>query len=422
MRKGPRVNRLSLVLLLVCWLPWLGQAQTAGQPRVMFGIDVLEAKGFEKLRGKRVGLLTHGAGVNRSGVPSWKVLYDSPAVNLVALYGPEHGIDGKAKADVYVPTTTHQPTGLPAYSLYGPTRKPTPEMLDDIDILVIDLQDIGVRSYTYVSAMRLAMEACFEAGIPVMVLDRPNPLGGLKVDGPPLDKHLMSYVGSFRVPYVHGLTIGELALMAKRIPGWMEVSEEVRKDGKLYIVPMSGWQRRMLWTETGLRWTPTSPAIPDFSAAVGYAMTGLGCQLGGFRHGYGEGYPFRLINFRGKRPEEVAMTLNSLTLPGLQFRPLPKWEAQSGVYVVVTDWDKVQPTALSIHMMRLAADWNEENPYAQADKGKRRLFNIHTGSEAWWNELVSRGKRARVEAFLVEWNARAQQFQDWSRNYWLYPE
>ncbi|MEM9226984.1 MAG: exo-beta-N-acetylmuramidase NamZ domain-containing protein, partial [Verrucomicrobiota bacterium] len=244
--------------------------------------------------------------------------------------------------------------------------------------------------------------------------------GGLKVDGPPLDKHLMSYVGAFRVPYVHGLTIGELALMAKHIPGWLEVPESVRQRGKLYVVPMRGWRRDMLWSQTGLRWTPPSPAIPDLSAAVGYSMTGLGCQLGDFRHGYGQGAPFRLLSYPGKSPQQLAYTLNALSLPGVEFRPLPDWREQQGVYVVVNDWEKLKPTALSFYLMRLAASWGDENPFAAASKGKARLFNIHVGSQAWWEELTTRGKRARVETFLKEWDARAKEYQRWSKHYWLY--
>ncbi|WP_255568060.1 DUF1343 domain-containing protein [Ruficoccus sp. ZRK36] len=408
---------LRLALLSLAAL--LGMPSTHAAPQVLLGIDVLEAQDFQALSGMRVGLLTHGAGVDGRGVPTWKVMHEHPAVNLVALYGPEHGIDGKHKAEKYVPNTTHAETGLPVYSLYGPTRKPAPEMLQGIDILVIDLQDVGVRSYTYVSAMRLAMEACFEQGIPVMVLDRPNPLGGEKVDGPPLDKHLMSYVGSFRVPYVHGLTIGELAIMAKKIPGWMEVSEDVQKKGKLYVIPMKGWKRSMLWPDTGLRWTPTSPAIPDFSAAVGYSMTGLGCQLGGFRHGYGEGYPFRLINYSGKSPDQIATTLNSLAIPGLYLQPMPEGR-QPGAYAAVTNWDKLRPTEISFQMMRLACDWSGGNPFAEATPAQQRLYKIHVGSEDWWTEISTRGSRARVDKFLDEWEARARQFQQWSRNYWIY--
>lgn len=398
---------------------------TARQAQVQLGIDVLEAGGFQPLQGKRVGLLTHPAGVNNRGRSTIDVLRDSPMVNLVALYGPEHGIDGKAKADVYVPSGTDPRTGLPVYSLYGPTRKPTPEMLEPIDIMVVDLQDIGVRSYTYVSCLRLTMEACFENNIPVVVLDRPNPLGGLKVDGPPLDKHLMSYVGAYRVPYVHGLTIGELANMAKRIPGWLQVDEEVRRKGQLIIVPMRGWSRDMMWPDTGLRWVPTSPAIPDIAAAMGYALTGLGAQLGGFRHGYGTPYPFRLLTYPGMDADTLAAQLRLQSINGLQFRPIRYQDSagrpREGVYVLVTDWESLRPTELSFHMMRLAAHWSEDgNPFANASTAQQRLFNIHVGSQPWWVEISTRGKQARVEQFVSEWTERARIFQDMSRQYWLY--
>ena len=185
-------------------------------PRVTFrlGIDVLEGLKFKYLKGRRVGLLTHPAGVNSRGESSIDVLRRSSLVNLVALYGPEHGIYGDEKANIPVLDRVDRRTGLPVYSLYGKYRKPTPEILAKIDVLVVDLQDVGVRSYTYVSCMRYAMEACFENGVEIIILDRPNPLGGLKVDGPMLDKQFMSYVGAFQVPYVHGLTIGELAFLA----------------------------------------------------------------------------------------------------------------------------------------------------------------------------------------------------------------
>ena len=269
------------------------------------GVDVLSAGKFKHLTGKRVGLLTHPAGVNGHGLSTVEVLRRSPLVNLVALYGPEHGIYGDEKANVPVLDRVDRRTGLPVYSLYGKYRRPTPEMLANIDTLVVDLQDVGVRSYTYVSCMRYAMEACFENNVEMVVLDRPNPLGGLKVDGPPLDRKFMSYVGAFQVPYVHGLTIGELARMAKETPGSLKTSESARKKGRLRIIPMTGWKRSMLWTQTGLRWKPTSPYIPDLSAVLGYPMTGLGAQMGGFRHGIGTDYPFRFLTFKGKTLQEL---------------------------------------------------------------------------------------------------------------------
>ena len=237
------------------------------------------------------------------------------------MYGPEHGIYGDEKAKVPVLDRVDRRTGLPVYSLYGKYRKPTPEMLANIDTLVVDLQDVGVRSYTYVSCMRYAMEACFENNVEMVVLDRPNPLGGLKVDGPPLDRKFMSYVGAFQVPYVHGLTIGELARMAKETPGSLKTSESARKKGRLRIIPMTGWKRSMLWTQTGLRWKPTSPYIPDLSAVLGYPMTGLGAQMGGFRHGIGTDYPFRFLTFKGKTLQELKVALDARRIRGVSFLP-----------------------------------------------------------------------------------------------------
>lgn len=405
-----------LAVFLAAYLATTLAFARQAEPGVKLGIDVLEEMNFKPLKGKRVGLLTHPAGVDNTGRSTIDILANAPELELTALYGPEHGIDGEAKAEIYVPHKTHPAWGIPVYSLYGPTRRPTAEMLSNIDVMLVDLQDVGVRSYTYVSAMRYVMEECFKAGIPVMVLDRPNPLGGLKVDGPPLEPHLMSYVGAWRVPYVHGLTIGELAVMGKRVPGVLEIPEEVRKRGQLYVIKMKGWSRDMTWPETGLRWVPTSPAIPDLSAVLGYSMTGLGAQLGGFTHGYGTPLPFRLLRYPGKSPEQLARVLNAHNIQGLRFRPVrgtgPDGATYSGVYVLLDNWETVKPTELSFHMMRLAAEWDAPmNPFTEATPAQQRLYKIHVGSEAWWTEITSRGPRARVEYFVEEWSAHAREFQ-----------
>jgi uncharacterized protein YbbC (DUF1343 family) len=389
---------------------------------IHLGIDVLEESGFRAIAGKRVGLLTHPAGLNRRGESSIDVVRRAHNVRLVALFGPEHGIYGNEKANVPVDDKIDPRTGLPVYSLYGKYRKPTAKMLTGLDALVIDLQDVGVRSYTYVSCMRYAMEACFENGIEVVVLDRPNPLGGLKVDGPPLDREWRSYVGAFHVPYVHGLTIAELARIAKHTPGWMETPEHIRKNGKLTVIPMRGWQRDMLWTKTGLRWVPTSPYIPDLSAVLGYAMTGLGAQEGGFSHGIGTPYPFRLLRYKGKSPEQIKAALESKRIPGLGYRIVKTQSAAgaplSGVYVSVTNWSQARPTELSFHMMQLAASWSSSNPFA-ASKNPR-LFNKHVGSTAWWNEIKQRGAQARVNVFVDQWAQQAKSFQRKAKRFWIY--
>lgn len=395
------------------------------EPSVQLGIDQLEAAQFKYLRGKRVGLLTNQAGVNRYGVSTIDILNHCEHVQLVALFGPEHGVYGNEKANIPVDDKIDSRTQLPVYSLYGKYRKPTPAMLQQLDYMVIDLQDLGVRSYTYVSCMRYTMEACFENDVAVMILDRPNPLGGLKVDGPPLDEHLMSYVGAFQVPYVHGLTIAELALMAKKQPGWLQVSPAVQQAGKLVIIPMQGWQRRMLWSDTGLPWVGTSPAIPNLPAALGYAMTGLGTQLGGFTHGYGGNYPFRLLNYPGKTPQEIATALNAAQISGIHITPHhyqnKQGKIKSGALVMVTDWQTLRPTELSFHMMRLANAWSSpSNAFAQANEQQARLYNIHVGSEAWWDEITQRGADADVERYVAQWQQQALAFQTVAKEYWLY--
>ena len=395
---------------------------TANAERVFLGIDVLEQSGFKAIANKRVGLLTHPAGVNRNGVSSIEILRRAPNANLVALYGPEHGIYGNEKANQPVDNQIDKRTGLPVYSLYGKYRKPTPAMLRNLDALVIDLQDIGVRSYTYVSCMRYAMEACFENGVEVVVLDRPNPMGGLKVDGPPLDKEWRSYVGAFNVPYVHGLTIGELAQLAKYTSGTMNLSDEARQAGKLTIIKMQGWRRDMRWPQTGLRWIPTSPNVPDLAAVLGYAMTGLGAQIGGFTHGIGTPYPFRLLQFKGRSNAELLRTLNQLRIPGMSFKIVRtqnnKGQPVEGVYVNVTNWRDVRPTELSFHMMQLTAQWTLGNPFQSAPNSA--LFNKHVGSAEWWNEISKFGKNALVSRFVEQWSAQAQEFQRQNRQFYLY--
>ncbi|WP_221774697.1 DUF1343 domain-containing protein [Pelagicoccus albus] len=414
---------ILLSLIASCLLPVaaVGQdiQQTNTPQRTLLGIDVLAASNFDELENRRVGLLTHPAGVNRYGVSSIRVLHSAQNVNLTTLFGPEHGIYGDEKADVPVLDKIDSRTGLHVYSLYGKYRKPTPEMLSNIDTLVIDLQDIGTRSYTFVSCMKLALEACFENGKEVVILDRPNPLGGLKVDGPPLEEQWMSYVGSFQVPYVHGLTIGELARMAVSTPGILNITEEQRLNGTLKVVTMEGWNRYMSWPQTGLRWVATSPFIPDFESVVGYPMTGLGAQLGGFKHGIGSEYPFRCLRYGAMDIDQLHAELKACNIPGISFTK-KKTNQGTGLYVRVTNWKTWRPTELSFYMMQLTAKFEAGNPFAQATEAQANLFNKHTGSSGWWTQLTQRGEHANVSGYITLWQRQAQQFQIESRKFWLY--
>lgn len=398
---------------------------------VMLGIDVLEADGFAILKGKSIGLLTHAAGVNMHGVSTIEVLRRAPRVHLTALFSAEHGLYGEYPRGVNYPDHVDARTGLMVHSLYtgliynGVANRPTRAQLRGLDAVVIDLQDIGSRSYTFVSAMKMCMEGCFENGVEVIVLDRPNPLGGQKVDGPPLDAQWVSYEGEFRVPYVHGLTIGELARMAKEAPDILKIPDAKRLNGRLTVVPMRGWRRSMRWPDTGLAWVPTSPFIPDYPAVEGYPMTGLGCQIGGFTNGIGSAYPFRGLTYHGVRIEALEKELRALRIPGIDYRRVSVPNARTGqpgigLYVEITDWDQWRPTELSLQLMRLACKYGARNPFASATKKEERSFMVAMGSTALFNDLAAHGARIDVDAYERDWQARNAIYQQQSRRYWLY--
>ena len=396
---------------------------------VMLGIDVLESRGFDVVKGKRIGLLTHPAGVNRRGISTIDILRHAPGVQLVALYAVEHGLYDELPFETTFPDKVDPHTGLMVFSLSHDRTKhfvPPAAQLRGIDALVIDLQDNGTRSYTFSGAMKSAMEACFANGKEVIVLDRPNPLGGFKVDGPPMDPDLMSDVGRFRVPYVHGLTMGELALMVKdgAPPGGLRLSDAARRKAKLTVVPMRGWTRSMRWPETGLNFVPTSTAIQDFAACEGYPMTGLGCILGGFTHGVGKSYPFRGISHRTVKIDVVEKELRALNLPGLAYRrvsaPDRNGKPATGLYIEITDYDEWRPTELSFYLMKLACKLEPKNPFATAKNADRRTFLVHLGSEAFYNDLATKGARVDVDAWLKTWRDQARIYQEQSKRYWLY--
>lgn len=388
--------------------------------RVMLGVDVLAAEGFARLQGLRVGLVTHRAGVNGAGQRTADVLARAPGVKLVKLFGPEHGIDGVAKADAAVGHAKDARTGLPVYSLYGATRRPTPEMLAGLDAIVIDFQDVGARSYTYVSCMRLVIEACFSLPRPplVVVLDRPNPLGGEKVDGPFLDRKWRSYVGSYETPYVHGLTIGELARWAVATPGVLELDEATRRRGRLDVVAMRGWRRSMTWNLTGLSWTATSPMIDSPQAALGYAMTGLGCMDSGFSHSAGASRNFRFLTYPRRKAAELAAALGA-AVPGLALQPQQLADGTQGVYLAITDYAAFRPTAISLHMLKQACVW-APNPFAGLGAAKRELFIKHLGSEAFFEELRTQGARIDLARWMRRWDGDAAAFRARTAAFRLY--
>lgn len=396
---------------------------------VMTGIEVLMENGFAQLQGKRVGLVTNPSGVDRNLVSTVDILASAPGVNLVALYGPEHGVRGSEHAGDHVTSEPRDPaTGLPVYSLYGATRKPTPEMLKGLDVMVFDIQDIGSRSYTFISTLGLVMTACGEAGVEVMVLDRPNPLGGIQVDGPLVQDSFFSFIGMYRIPYVHGLTVGELATM---------INEEGMNRGqkgnekfvkcKLTVIEMEGWKRNMLFSDTGLPWVMTSPHIPQFESALAYPCSGIAGDMGGFVN-IGVGYTLPFQTFAAewiKSPEEFAARLNALELPGVRFRPIyykpfyggAAGKLLKGVQFYFTDYH-VAPTALLQFyvIQELHAMYPDRKPMG-GDLTKLASLNKVMGGD---KIIPLFTKRYRVEDILPVWNADKEAYLELSRKYYRY--
>jgi uncharacterized protein YbbC (DUF1343 family) len=372
---------------------------------VMLGIDVLEADGYAALRGKRVGLITNQTSVNRRGVRTRQVLHEAPEVNLVALYVPEHGLDGREKAGKHIATRRDSLTGLTAYSLYGETRKPAPSMLRGIDVMVFDLQDIGSRSYTYISTMARAMEACGENGKEFMVLDRPNPLGGYRMQGPPLERQWVSFVGQLPVPYLHGMTAGELARMSNA-EGWMA------RRCRLTIIPMRGWKREMTWPDTGLRWVPTSPNIPKSSSPFYYAATGMFGSLSAVDIGIGTSGAFEYARSSGVKGSDLARRMNSLNFPGISFSP-----SGAGVKISISQGSQADLVALNVVLIDEVNKRIRGDLFAKTSSSKMDIFNKVYGSTKLKTDLQRGVAPGQI---IGSWEAGNRRFGGRRAKYLLY--
>ena len=301
------------------------------------GSEVLFEKERHLVEGKKVGLVTNQSGVNTGGESTIAVLQEADDIKLTALYGPEHGIDGVAAAGDYVESYIHEELGIPVYSLYGATRMPTEEMLNGIDVLLFDIQDIGARTYTYISTLNYCMVAAERDNIPIIVLDRPNPLGGMVVDGPMLEERFISFVGVDVLPMAHGMTVGEMARYFNR-----------NIDANLTVIPMEGYKRTMLFEDLGLSWVQTSPNIPDLEAVYGYMVTGLGEGTGVFQSD-----KFRWIGGNGLDAEKYAALLDGADLEGVKFIPDQRGEA-GGVRLEITDLHSFNPARTGIYALTYA--------------------------------------------------------------------
>ena len=413
-------NRLQVIfccLFMLC-LPFQSWARNK---QVMTGIDVLEQQAFKCLQGKRVGLITNPTGVNRHLVSTVDVLNNAPGVNLVALYGPEHGVRGDVHAGDKVDNIKDAKTGLPVYSLYGKTRKPTAEMLKDIDVLVYDIQDIGCRSFTFISTMGLAMEAAAENGKEFVVLDRPNPIGGLKVEGNITDSDCISFVSQFKIPYLYGLTCGELAQM---LNGERMLNNSVQC--KLTVVKMKNWKRKMNYAATGLQWIPSSPHIPQAVTAYYYPTSGILGELGYLSIGVGYTIPFQMFAASWINAIQLADAMNAHHLSGVTFRPIylkpfysvGKGEQMQGVQMHITDYQAAQLTPIQFILIEeIARLYPEHSVMEHADTKRFGMFDKVSGSKQIRERLALHNRWADVKSY---WDKDVEAFKALSKKYYLY--
>ncbi len=342
-----RVMHRPGVLLALCLLGTISLRGADRVPRVLNGIDVLREQNFGPLAGKRVGLITNHTGLAVDGTPTIDLLHQSKVCTLVALFSPEHGIRGIV--DEEVRSSVDESTGLPVYSLYGETRRPTAEMLKDLDALVFDVQDIGARFYTYITTMAYCMEASAKANIPFYVLDRPNPIGGGIVEGPMLDADRTSFIGYMPLPVRHGMTIGELARYFNR---------ENKIGAQLHVIGMKNWERSYYFWDTGQLWMNPSPNMRSMTAAILYPGV---CLLEGTRVSVGRGTekPFEVIGAPWIEPHRLADSLRDARLPGVKFVPIfftPNADKHQGakcggIQVLVTDLEKFRPVYAGLTLL-----------------------------------------------------------------------
>lgn len=415
-----------LFIILAVMAGFVSAELNAARPVVKPGVEVLRDGGFKELQGKRVGLVTNPSGVDRYLRSTVDILFNAPGVNLVALYGPEHGVRGDVYAGGHVTDTKDEATGLPVYSLYGPTRKPTPQMLEGIDVMVYDIQDVGARSYTFISTLGLVMEACAAKGIEVVVLDRPNPLGGNKIEGCYVEQPFNSFVSQYRIPYVYGLTVGELAIM---------INEEGLNRGqkgdqtparcKLTVVPMEGWERDMLYEDTGLPWVLPSPNIPFKETPLYYAAAGICGELYGFMDiGVGYTLPFQTFGATWLDPEKLKSRLESYGLPGVSFRTIwykpiagsRKGELVKGLQFFFTDYEKARVTETQFYVMQAVAELYPDKRAFEIISGYG-LFDKVCGTDYVRKEF---SKRYKVADFVDYWRKDEASFRELSRQYHIY--
>lgn len=413
----------TILFMLVTLLPVMAAGQgDEAQPTVLPGIDVLAGRNFDLLHGKRVGLITNQTGRSIDGQSSIDILYHAPGVRLTALFSPEHGIRGIE--DRKLSSTIDLATGLPVHSLYGATCRPTPEMLQEVDMLVFDIQDIGARFYTYIGTLSLAMEAAARAGIPFVVLDRPNPIGGELVQGAipediPLEnggsrkeKGCRELTSIHPVPTRHGMTIGELARLFN---GEFGIGCDLR------VIPMQGWQRGMYLDETGLEWINPSPNMRSLEAALLYPGLGI-LESSNISVGRGTEQPFSQYGAPWVDAKALLANLEQRRIPGVEFAqcsfvPLGsghpyKGKTCFGVSVTVIDRDLFDPVLTGMHLLQALAATHPKHFFP--DSG----FDVQVGDSEVWGLLTT--GHMTPQAVMERWREDLRRFGELRGRYLLY--
>lgn len=386
--------------------------------KVKPGIEVFLSEYASRYAGKHIGLITNPTGVDSQLRSTADLLFETPGLKLTALYGPEHGIRGDIFAGEHIANETDRKTGLPVFSLYGATRKPTPEMLEGIDVFFFDIQDVGARYYTFIYTMAYAMEAARDKGIEFVVFDRPNPITGTLTDGPVLDTRFSSFIGLYPIPIVHGLTVGELARL---------FNEEFGIGCQLTVIPMEGWHREMDFSQTGLPWILTSPQIPQASVCWHYVITGFIGELLSLSTGVGYTLPFEIIGAPFIHSDNLAAKMNRLNLPGILFRPLTfrpwyfkfKDEPCGGVQIHITDTRLLRPIETGLHLFATLLQEYPDAGIMEVDESRMKMFHQALGTDAY-DSLLKQG--TQVENIIEDYKRNLNIFNALRHNYFLYPQ
>jgi uncharacterized protein YbbC (DUF1343 family) len=398
------------------------------QPRIKVGLEVLleNEEWLAKVRGKKVGLITNPTGVNHNLESNIDLLHQHPDIEVVALFGPEHGIRGDAYAGDKVESGVDEKTGITVHSLYGKTRKPDPAWLEGLDLMIYDIQDVGSRSYTYIYTMAYAMEACAAKGIPFMVLDRPNPAGAHIVDGNILNpKEYATFVGLYAIPYQYGMTPGEAALMFN--------DNFTSGQVQLEVVPVEGYSRSMMPWDTGFPFVPSSTHIVQQNHATYYNLTGIIGEIPHISIGVGYTLPFETMAAPWIDRDAFVDAINARNIPGLRARPIsyvPRYASYAakgdtpaqpchGAHLVVTDYHALRPFAAQIHLMHILHSMYPEQELFTDTHAKKPLFDEVLGTDDIRRRLLA-GESAEV--IIASYDADLQAFLNLREKYLIYKD